>query len=126
MEARGIATHISAPEVLPLEKTSIELVHQACGEALANVLRHANASHVSVHIVVENERVVVTIEDDGRGFTPEDLRRRRAEDHFGTRLLEDKAELAGGAFSLESEPGRGSRVGLWLPVAASDIASTSA
>jgi signal transduction histidine kinase len=44
------------------------------------------------------------------------VERRRDEGHFGTRFLAEKAEVAGGTFVVQSDPGKGSHARLTLPV----------
>jgi signal transduction histidine kinase len=117
LRERGVDVDIAIPDAVPLNRPALELVHRVCREALANVARHAHATHVAVALVVEGAEVILTIDDDGRGFSIEDVERRRAEGHFGTRFLAEKAEVAHGNFEVSSEPGNGSHVRLSLPAA---------
>lgn len=116
LRERGIDIEVTIPETVPLERRALELVHRVCGEALTNVLRHAHASHISIALVVENAEAVLTIDDDGQGFSAEDVERQRASGHFGTRFLAEKAEVAGGTFAVQSAPSKGSHVRLSLPI----------
>ena len=59
---------------------------------------------------------MLRIEDDGRGFTPADIARRRRQGHLGTTAIVELAEEAGGTLVFDSEPGRGTKVTLSLPV----------
>lgn len=118
LRERGVDAEVAVPETVPLDRAGLELVHRVCGEAVENVLRHAHARRVSVALVVEGAEVILTIDDDGRGFSAEDVERQRAAGHFGTRFLAEKAELAHGTFAIQSEPGEGAHVRLSLPVAA--------
>jgi signal transduction histidine kinase len=118
LRERGVTAEVAVPETVPLARSGLELVHRTCGEALENVLRHAHARHVSVALVVEGAEVVLSIADDGRGFSSEDVERQRAAGHFGTRFLAEKAELAHGTFAVQSVPGDDAYVRLSLPVAA--------
>lgn len=117
LRERGVDVDVAIPDVVPLDRPALELVHRVCGEVLANVARHARATHVSVALVVGGAEVIVTVDDDGRGFTPEDVERQRAEGHFGTRFLAEKAEVARGTFVIHSDPGKGSHARLSLPAA---------
>lgn len=123
LHGRGIAIAVEIPDAIPLDRGALELVHRVCGEALTNVLRHAQARHVSVTLAVSDDTIVLTIDDDGRGFSADDVERQRAAGHFGTRFLAEKAEVAGGSFRLESEPGAGTHVRLSLPAASAHSAS---
>ena len=53
--------------------------------------------------------------DDGRGMTAEDLEEQQAAGHMGLRLLADGIAARGGSLEIESEPGIGTRLSLWLP-----------
>jgi signal transduction histidine kinase len=77
-------------------------------EALTNVARHAEATNTVVRARVVDDRLVVEIEDDGRGGA--DLER-----GSGLRGLADRVAAAGGRFEMESPPGRGTRLTAELP-----------
>ena len=82
-------------------------------EALTNVVRHADATHVDVRIAVHPEHaaatgVVIEVEDDGRGLD-------HASPGRGLRGMRERVELLGGAFSAQGEPGRGTKVRAVIP-----------
>jgi signal transduction histidine kinase len=78
-------------------------------EGLANVRRHAQARHAEVRIDQANGRRRVTIRDDGRGFDAE------SEDGGqGLKNIRVRAGSIGGAFSLTSQPGRGTALEVLL------------
>jgi signal transduction histidine kinase len=79
-------------------------------EALTNVRRHAAASAVVLRIGRVGDVVAVHVEDDGVGFDP------AAAPGIGLAGLRDRAEEAGGAVDVTSEPGRGTRVTVRVPV----------
>ncbi|MCD6500062.1 MAG: sensor histidine kinase [Deltaproteobacteria bacterium] len=81
-------------------------------EALANVVRHAEAAHVSVRLSLEAEGVSLTISDDGKGFDPAV----RRQGHFGIANMEVRAKQCHGEVMVHSEPGRGTQVLLKLPL----------
>ena len=81
-------------------------------EALANVVRHAEAAHVSVRLSLEAEGVSLTISDDGRGFDPAV----RRQGHFGIANMEARAKQCHGEVMVHSEPDRGTQVLLKLPL----------
>ncbi len=79
----------------------------ALKEMLHNVLRHAGARRVEIHLSVCDERFILEVRDDGRGFETA-----RQTDGHGFTSLRHRAELLGGEFALESRPGQGARVAL--------------
>ena len=80
-------------------------------EALSNIVRHAQASHVRVFIDSADAVVRFEVEDDGAGFDPHAILRRSGLAHMEQRLA-----ACGGRFSVRSEPGRGTRIEGVLPL----------
>lgn len=81
-------------------------------EALTNVRKHAQATHVRLTLTVEGEEALLVIQDDGIGFDPEDIRL----GHFGLRLMRERCESVGGRFCVKSAPGQGTRIEVRLPM----------
>jgi signal transduction histidine kinase len=77
-------------------------------EALANVVKHAHATHARVTLRAEDETATVTVEDDGVGGAD-------AAHGSGLRGLQDRTQTLGGRLSVESAPGAGTRVQAVLP-----------
>lgn len=92
-------------------------------EALENVREHSGASAVHVRIAAQAGGVEATIEDDGHGF---DLASAEADatsrQRFGLAGMRERIRLLGGDLRIDSERGRGTRVGFvlrpWTPMAA--------
>jgi signal transduction histidine kinase len=102
---RGDVPERLAPE---LEAT----IYRVVQEALANVVKHADARQVRVSIV-ENERAVtVTVQDDGGGIQPGSGRQ-----GFGLIGMRERIELAGGELEIGAAPDRGTRIRASLPIA---------
>jgi signal transduction histidine kinase len=68
-----------------------------------------------VRLAQNDGHAQLTIRDDGRGFVPDVLADRRAHGHRGLALLEDLAADAGGRLTVDSAPGRGTRLELDVP-----------
>jgi signal transduction histidine kinase len=96
------------PENLPEEhKTSVYRIVQ---EALHNAVQHAEARRITVTVKQEAHRLSVTIEDDGKGFSPARTK------GMGLLGIEERVGHLGGTFSVDSEPGRGAALRVSLPV----------
>ncbi len=95
-----------------VERAIIRIV----GEALRNVAQHAGATTAKVGLLYDQDGVVVTVEDDGKGFDVDETFR-GAEDrgHFGVVGMRERAEAAGGHLVVRSEPGKGSIVRSSIP-----------
>ena len=83
-------------------------------EAVANVAAHAHASRVQVLISGLDGGVLLTVEDDGRGF---EVGQAPMAGHLGLVTMRERAELAGGSLVVDSTPGAGTTVRAWLPLA---------
>lgn len=87
-------------------------------EAVNNIVRHAQARTVSVLLRREGEDVCLTVEDDGQGF---DVNRTSAialpQRRLGLLGIQERVEMVGGRMKVESQPGRGTRLHVRVPVA---------
>jgi signal transduction histidine kinase len=98
---------VEGPE-LPLPPHVRRELLRIAGEAVANARKHAHPRHIEVRLCYGEDRVMLSVRDDGRGFDPG-----RApgpeEGRFG--LLGMRERAAGiGALVIESSPGSGTRV----------------
>ncbi|MBU4519314.1 MAG: ATP-binding protein, partial [Gammaproteobacteria bacterium] len=84
-------------------------------EAIANVMRHAQATEIRVVCEYDEtgRRIELTIADNGRGF--DDHRRRQAARSKGLAGMLRRATDMGGTLEIDSTPGQGTRVFLSLP-----------
>jgi signal transduction histidine kinase len=80
-------------------------------EALTNVRKHARATraHVRVTDAPGGDGLMIVVEDDGRGFDPATTRAHR-DGGYGLATMRERMELAGGSLTIDSSPGRGTRV----------------
>ena len=79
-------------------------------EAVSNAIRHGNARRVNLRLARDQAGCRLVVEDDGRGFDPATL----AESNGGFGLISMRERALGlpGSFELDSQPGRGTRVGV--------------
>jgi signal transduction histidine kinase len=110
-----------------MEEPSSELrivLYRMAQEALANAHKHARAARVDVSLAKRDGGYIVRITDDGVGFdAPPTLRSERG--HLGLSSMRERAEMAGGRCRLQSAPGRGTTVELWIPESRASSASVS-
>jgi len=91
-------------------------VFRVVQEALNNVEQHAHASHVRVALDFQEIQVIATVEDDGSGFDVANaLAMARQRKTLGLIDMQERAEMLGGTFQVESYIGRGTRARLVLP-----------
>jgi signal transduction histidine kinase len=116
----GIELKVEAtelPEELPAgQETALYRVLQG---ALSNVLQHSHAKHAKVTVGATRKSLVMSIEDDGAGFSVGDILPQRA---FGIMAMQERVKSLGGRFHIESRPRKvdpkrhGTRIEIDLPL----------
>ncbi|BAL23974.1 CheR family methyltransferase [Azoarcus sp. KH32C] len=86
------------------------LLFRIAQEALTNCAKHAEASRVAVELATRYENVVLRIADNGIGFAPDNLVGPGQRRGLGLLTMRERAEFAGGSFSVDSQPGEGTRI----------------
>ena len=95
-------------EELPEEhKTCIYRIVQ---EALHNIMQHAEARSVKIAVRQESNRLLLSIDDDGKGFDPSRSR------GMGLLGMHERVSHLGGSLAVDSEPGHGTRLRASLPL----------
>ena len=107
-----LRAHLSAEASRRL--SSEQAVHLAnlAREALSNALRHAEARSVTINLRAEPNRIVLEIEDDGRGFDRESP----IHSGLGMASMAARAREAGGELRIDSRREQGTRVTVFVPV----------
>jgi len=91
---------------LPVEVKNV--FYRIAQEGLNNVLKHADASRVWFRFSCSDAEGVLTISDDGQGFSPEDV----PAGHLGLEIMAERAEAIGAELTLASNPGEGTTLRL--------------
>ncbi|HEX2701134.1 MAG TPA: histidine kinase [Acidimicrobiales bacterium] len=105
---------VCVPDPLPRVPAEIESgAYFLVSEALANVLKHADATEITVRLEVTDDWLVVEIGDDGRGFAADSQVR-----NGGLLHMDDRTRSFGGHLTIDSAPGLGTRVRASFPVRA--------
>lgn len=92
----------------------------AVEQAMTNVVQHANAGQAWVFAEIDADHVVVSVRDDGRGFTLDAVALRAAGKFGLLRSIRGRVEDLGGTVQIDSAPGRGTELELRVPVPAVD------
>jgi signal transduction histidine kinase len=103
-----ISLNVSADE-LPRETAAA--AYFVCSEALANIAKYAGASHGVVSVASADDRLMITVTDDGIGGAD----RRKGS---GLEGLADRIDTLGGTFTVESPHGAGTRLTAQIPLGA--------
>jgi signal transduction histidine kinase len=110
----GIETQVdlTLPDQVPAAIQAIVVKNVA--EALTNVEKHSHATRVFVCSNETDDGIRVEIVDDGAGFVVAEAIHMPG--HMGLIAMKERAQLAGGQFRIESEPGAGTKVEFWVPL----------
>jgi PAS domain S-box-containing protein len=118
-DRHGLVIELDASvQTEPLAENVKVLLFQAARELLFNVVKHAGVKAARMIVSRDDHRVVVTVEDKGRGFDPA----RQPGDTgqtggLGLFAIAERLELLGGLLRIDSAPGQGSRLTLTVPFA---------
>jgi signal transduction histidine kinase len=99
---------LALPDLMPNLAPDVEqTVYRIAQEAVENVAHHANAKKLGLKLENTGAGLRLTVQDDGRGFDPRD---KVSTGHFGLVGMKERAELAGGKLTIDSQKGRGTKV----------------
>ena len=101
-------------EPLPLSPEAGLCLYRVAEEALANVVKHAQAGRVELHVVRQAANCVMTLRDDGVGCHPSRL---EGCSTVGLPLIRERLLALGGSLALTAAPGLGVRLVASLPLA---------
>ncbi len=116
LRERGVTVRCEFGELARLPPELETALFRMCQEAMTNIARHAQATQVLIEVGVEGAEVHVDIEDDGKGFDQAEVARRPGRPHWGLLGIAERAELLGGRATIDSSPGAGTRIDVWIPL----------
>ena len=90
------------------------MIFRALQELLGNASRHSHATTVKVYVDVSDALVKVSVDDNGKGFSPEVIEKGNS---LGLKIIKDRVGMLGGAFDVDSSAGKGTRVNFSIPAA---------
>lgn len=110
---KTIQCHLSLDEI-DLPKNIENQLFRIAQEGLSNVLRHAEARQVRISLNVSeaNRRVLLIIEDNGKGFSLEDV----PQSSIGIRSIKERATLIGGTAQWLTALGQGTKLEIRVPI----------
>ena len=108
------------PKIAYLSKVEFERLapilenaaYRIAQEALTNACRHSKSKKIKVELVQVGDQLRIEVQDRGVGFKLEDVE----EGQFGFAGIRERARLLGGKATIESKPGKGTRVAVELPI----------
>jgi PAS domain S-box-containing protein len=116
----GIACEaVLAADDLELDRDLATALFRIFQETLTNIARHSGATRVEVSMEKREERIVLTVADNGRGITKKQSEDDRA---FGIIGMRERAHLWGGELHIKGSRGKGTRITVDLPLRPAKIA----
>lgn len=92
------------------------VIYRIVQESLSNIIRHAKATVVKIDMEYTDERLMLSVSDNGIGIDQTQLPGNGIyKTGAGIRNMKNRAELIGASLHLDSEPGKGTRILLKLP-----------
>jgi signal transduction histidine kinase len=85
-------------------------------ESVSNVMKHAEATEVSIRVERTADQVVLTIRDNGKGFTPGVAKSESDRGGFGMTGMAERARSLGGRVAVQSAPGHGTVLWVRIPI----------
>lgn len=111
---RGLAVACRVDVPFDVDSVRVAVVLRVLNEALANVHRHAGVSEADVAVRADTGGLLLSVADRGSGFEA-DSTSDAGSGHFGLAIMRRRARDAGGKLEVDSRPGQGTTVTLWLP-----------
>ncbi|MBC7870187.1 MAG: hypothetical protein H7Y09_05060, partial [Chitinophagaceae bacterium] len=113
----GLQVHF---DVSLYKRHSIEtesVLYRIAQEALNNVAKHAHARHVEVVLESGENKIVMSVQDDGRGFAlPAHDLTEHSTKSLGLKIMAERAQALGGTFEISAAPGSGTRIEVVIPI----------
>jgi signal transduction histidine kinase len=108
----GLVVALHAEGEPHLTDSEAQRLFRVIQEALNNVVKHARTGRATVALQFEEGRVLSRIEDEGRGFVPEEVH--AGGQGIGLSTMRERVEMLGGTLTVDSSPGAGTRVTIEL------------
>ncbi|MDQ1911268.1 histidine kinase [Paenibacillus sp. GD4] len=93
-------------------------IYRLVQEAFSNVMKHAQASFVSLEVAFQQQMVKITVSDNGVGFSTDTIDRKldKRSGHFGLIGMRERVELLEGRLEIQSTVGGGTKVSMVIPI----------
>jgi signal transduction histidine kinase len=95
-----------------LNKNKSIIIYRITQECIQNILKHAQAKHISISIIIEHEKLELTIEDDGIGF---DIKKIKS-DGIGLNNIKNRIHQLEGTLDIESQHMKGTLISIQIPI----------
>ncbi len=105
-EQEGIRCRLNVDPSLSIDNQKKALhLHYILQESVVNIIRHSHATEVTISMQQNKSRLVLEISDNGRG-----IKKKRKREGMGINIMHYRARLIGANLSIESSPGKGTKI----------------
>ncbi len=112
----GLAVRLEVGEYAPRPTDQEEMLYRIVQEALNNVVKHAHAQTATIQLAQRADGLELAITDDGRGFAPQTAPPTNGRSGgLGLRGMRERVERLGGTIYIQSNPGAGTAILVFLP-----------
>lgn len=107
-----VMLQVHGMENVTLEKQTQFNIYRIIQEAVNNILKHANATEVSIQLIHQDRQLMIMIEDDGKGFDVGQMKKNGR----GITNITTRAQWLKGTVAFDSHPGRGTTISIEIPL----------
>jgi PAS domain S-box-containing protein len=111
----NVKARLVADDLIALPARAEEGLYRIVQEALNNILKHANATSVTIHLRALDEYIELEVIDDGQGFDVEAARKKGG---MGLSNMVERAKKLGGQLTIHSSSTEGTKIAATIPVEA--------
>ena len=107
----GVKVEVDMCEEPPFSIDLKEALYRIAREALHNIVKHANATQVTLHMKQDDTDILLEIKDNGRGFDSA----AKFPGHLGLQSMRERTERLNGTFTIHTAVGEGTRITVRIP-----------
>ena len=104
---------VTIPEEIHLEKDLTTNIFRIFQEILTNVMRHAQATQISAILEKSDGKIMLTVQDNGKGITDDQISKPAS---FGILGIRERVNHMGGSFKITGVPGEGTEITIIVPI----------
>ncbi len=106
-----IGLQLHEVENLSIEKQTQFTIYRIVQEAVNNILKYAESREINIQLIRRGNELVIMIEDDGKGFNVEEVKKGR-----GLKNMMSRSEWLNGRLAIDSGNGRGTTIIVEIPI----------
>lgn len=114
-ENKNIDFHFNIEEIVYNDDIILMTIFRVVKECCMNAVKHADANILNIDIRIENNICNIEIEDNGKGFDPEEIKSKQ-EKHFGLSVIEERVALLNGKMGIYSKTKQGTKIKISIPL----------